>query len=256
MSFLGSQEGQGNFENEIGEGYVLLAELDEMHRKIYKNGGEGYEYLRNLGWNGKDRPEIEDDVDFNEQEIKAGMEDWVKEVSPELKKWLKFMHSVQVVVRSSSKARYLEHDTNTIAATPQIYLQQIISDFSSSKGHYKDVDKAKKVVSHLSYLLIFWERYYVAVQDILLRMVSENSVPEKYRNGLDLGMVKNVIGYFQGKELKKIQSDDKLIADFRKKVLADEILLEMKKRDFYRKPSVVKQDKIKERRGRPKRSYY
>ena len=52
------------------------------------------------------------------------------------------------------------------------------------------------------------------------------------------------------------QSDDKLIADFRKKVLADEILLEMKKREFYRKPSVVKQDKIKERRGRPKRSYY
>ena len=52
------------------------------------------------------------------------------------------------------------------------------------------------------------------------------------------------------------QSDDKLIADFRKKVLNDEILLEMKKREFYKKPSVVKQEKIKERRGRPKRNYY
>ena len=52
------------------------------------------------------------------------------------------------------------------------------------------------------------------------------------------------------------QSDDKLIADFRKKVLNDEILLEMKKREFYKKPSVVKQEKIKERRGRPKRTYY
>ncbi|KKU28487.1 MAG: hypothetical protein UX80_C0003G0034 [Candidatus Amesbacteria bacterium GW2011_GWA2_47_11b] len=45
------------------------------------------------------------------------------------------------------------------------------------------------------------------------------------------------------------QSDDKLIADFRKKVLADEVLLELKKREFYKKPSLVKQEKIKERRA-------
>jgi ribosomal protein S21 len=45
------------------------------------------------------------------------------------------------------------------------------------------------------------------------------------------------------------QSDDKLIADFRKKVLADEVILEIKKREFYKKPSIVKQEKIKERRA-------
>jgi len=45
------------------------------------------------------------------------------------------------------------------------------------------------------------------------------------------------------------QSEDRLIADFRKKVLSDEIILELKKREFYRKPSLVKQDKIKERRA-------
>ncbi|MDO8488189.1 MAG: 30S ribosomal protein S21 [bacterium] len=53
------------------------------------------------------------------------------------------------------------------------------------------------------------------------------------------------------------QSDDKLIADFRKKVLSDEVLLELKKREFYKKPSVVKQEKIKERRANKfrRRSY-
>ena len=51
------------------------------------------------------------------------------------------------------------------------------------------------------------------------------------------------------------QSDDKLIADFRKKVLGDEILIELKKREFYRKPSLVKQEKIKERRKTRRRSY-
>jgi ribosomal protein S21 len=44
------------------------------------------------------------------------------------------------------------------------------------------------------------------------------------------------------------QSDDKLIADFRKKVISDEILIELKQREFYRKPSIIKQEKIKERR--------
>ena len=45
------------------------------------------------------------------------------------------------------------------------------------------------------------------------------------------------------------QSEDRLIADFRKKVLSDEVILELKKREYYRKPSVVKQEKIKERRA-------
>lgn len=49
------------------------------------------------------------------------------------------------------------------------------------------------------------------------------------------------------------QSDDKLIADFRKKILADEVLIELKEREFYRKPSRIKQDKIKERRKGGKR---
>lgn len=51
------------------------------------------------------------------------------------------------------------------------------------------------------------------------------------------------------------QSDDRLIADFRKKVLADEVIQEIRDREFYKKPSVVRQEKIKERRRRPRRVY-
>lgn len=50
------------------------------------------------------------------------------------------------------------------------------------------------------------------------------------------------------------QSDDKLIADFRKKIINDEILLEMKAREFYHKPSEIKQEKMKEwRKGKGRR---
>ena len=51
------------------------------------------------------------------------------------------------------------------------------------------------------------------------------------------------------------QSDDKLIADFRKKVLNDDVLIELKKREFYRKPSILKQERIKERRKTKRRTF-
>jgi ribosomal protein S21 len=49
------------------------------------------------------------------------------------------------------------------------------------------------------------------------------------------------------------QSEDKLIADFRKKILSDEVLIELKDREFYKKPSRIKQEKIKERRKTKRR---
>lgn len=41
------------------------------------------------------------------------------------------------------------------------------------------------------------------------------------------------------------QTDDQLIAQFRKKVLADDIVAELKKREFYQKPSRARYEKIK-----------
>jgi ribosomal protein S21 len=45
------------------------------------------------------------------------------------------------------------------------------------------------------------------------------------------------------------QSDDKLIADFRKKVLSDEVLLELKKREHYYKPSQIRQARTKAKKS-------
>lgn len=41
------------------------------------------------------------------------------------------------------------------------------------------------------------------------------------------------------------QTDDQLIAQFRKKVLADDIIGELKKREFYIKPSRARYEKMK-----------
>lgn len=51
------------------------------------------------------------------------------------------------------------------------------------------------------------------------------------------------------------QTEDKLIADFRKKVMADEVIIELKDREYYKKPSVRRQERIKERRKGRRRVY-
>jgi len=49
------------------------------------------------------------------------------------------------------------------------------------------------------------------------------------------------------------ESDDRLIAKFRKKVQAEQLLTEIKEREFYKKPSVRKKEKLAESRRRRKR---
>lgn len=40
------------------------------------------------------------------------------------------------------------------------------------------------------------------------------------------------------------ESEDKLIAKFRKKVVADQILIEIKEREFYKPPSLKKKERL------------
>lgn len=49
------------------------------------------------------------------------------------------------------------------------------------------------------------------------------------------------------------QSEDQLISQFRKKILNEDVLEEISKRDFYQKPSVIKHEKLKDARKRKKK---
>lgn len=40
------------------------------------------------------------------------------------------------------------------------------------------------------------------------------------------------------------ETDDKLIAKFRKKILAEQILLELKDREFHKPPSLIKKERM------------
>lgn len=52
------------------------------------------------------------------------------------------------------------------------------------------------------------------------------------------------------------ESDSKLIAKFRKKVQAEQLLTEIKEREFYKPPAEKKKERLKElKRRRSRRSY-
>lgn len=48
-------------------------------------------------------------------------------------------------------------------------------------------------------------------------------------------------------------SNDQVIRKFKKKVLVDDVLTEIKKREFYKKPSVEKKEKLKELRRKKRK---
>jgi len=50
------------------------------------------------------------------------------------------------------------------------------------------------------------------------------------------------------------QTDDQLIAQFRKKILNEEVLEEITRKDFYQKPSTLKHEKSKELKRRQRRT--
>jgi len=52
------------------------------------------------------------------------------------------------------------------------------------------------------------------------------------------------------------ESDDKLIAKFRKKVQAEQLLAEIREREFYKSPAEKKKEKKKELERRRKRRSY
>lgn len=49
------------------------------------------------------------------------------------------------------------------------------------------------------------------------------------------------------------QSEDQLISQFRKRIFNEDVLEEISKRDFYQKPSVIKHEKLKDRRKKKKK---
>lgn len=49
------------------------------------------------------------------------------------------------------------------------------------------------------------------------------------------------------------QSEDQLIAQFRKKIFNEDVLEEISKRDFYQPPSVAKHERLKDLRKKKKK---
>lgn len=62
-----------------------------------------------------------------------------------------------------------------------------------------------------------WERYYVAIQDVYMRTINANEVPDEFNTGLDLGVIREVVNYFGGKEMVKMSANTSVYKNLNKK---------------------------------------
>lgn len=90
----------------------------------------------------------------------------------------------------------LRHDLGNIAVAVEGFLEVFLFD----------VQEGKKVdLKNLISVLERWGRYLVGVEDILLRIVSEDVVLPEYNTGVSLDTLSGAINFFSDKELPKMR---------------------------------------------------
>lgn len=128
------------------------------------------------------------------EEDEEAMRDLLVENGKQIEKLLGLFGFLKNYKKADARAR---HDLNNIAAAVDGMLAFYLE--SANKREELNFD-------HLSVVVSQWGRYVVGVEDVLVRIISEDTIPQEYNNGLDIDTVWGAINYFYNSELSKIRS--------------------------------------------------
>ncbi len=70
---------------------------------------------------------------------------------------------------------------------------------------YHDAQDENTTPENLEEALLYWDRIEVSLEDMLLRLVDKDKIPENYVRPIDLGVWNKVVDFFNDKEIKKIK---------------------------------------------------
>ena len=94
----------------------------------------------------------------------------------------------------------VKHDLNNIAAAVGGFLSFYLD--AAQKDDELDIDGLDEMVAT-------WDRYLVAAEDTLLRIISEDKILPEHNAGLNIETVSGAINYFSGTEITNIRSFSK-----------------------------------------------
>lgn len=178
---------------EIGERALeYWQQMQTSRRRLFENLKESSIFYNKLLVN-DGSAKNEDFSDLN-----GGLLEWKKHILPELKRWCLTIKESYVFLTKNGMSEYLDHDVANEST-------KVIggSEMSVVRMESPEID-AKSFFRMLKVFLEAWERYWVAVEDVLIRRIDGEKVPEKCQTGIKFDSLRATIDYFEKNELKNI----------------------------------------------------
>lgn len=188
----------GKNEKEVLRAYLLI--LSESHHRLFGVLKEKQESLEGLFPRNDDEDEektaAERSAEFGaDPEAAAAFGEWVESVGEEMKTWFKVIGDTYRHLENEPKlARYIQHDVGNEVASAIGFADLMLAEINNKR------DPAV-FNSYLCIFINYWERYWVPVQDVLLRYLSDTDVPPEYIKDLDLETLQRLLGYFETQEV-------------------------------------------------------
>ncbi len=184
---------------EIGEkAFEYWQQMQTCRRRLFENLKESSIFFDQLSVDGGG----EKNGDLSD--LNGGLLEWKKHILPELKKWSAVLRESYIFLTKNGMSEYLDHDVTNEST-------KVLggSEMSVVRMESPEID-AKAFFRMLKVFLEAWERYWVAVEDVLIRRMDEEKVPEKCKTGIELDLLKTLVDHFEKCELNNMRawSDD------------------------------------------------
>lgn len=184
-------------EEELGQTLEYWRQIRQGHFKLYDNLKSSAQYYDKLtNGNGDEITEQEE-----QEMLTDGVKEWKDEILKTLKDWRQELKSVYRFLAQSDKAEYLDHDLANEATKVMSGLELSCILLESEKVNLPGIFRKIKI------FIEAWERYWVAMEDVLLRKMSDKEVLKECVGELDIDLISRMIDYFKNIELSKIRQE-------------------------------------------------
>lgn len=181
---------------------TYLRSLAEGHRRLFHVLAESQKEMERVfpfsnGENGDDGEKKSTDGGVSEreqEEVAAAFSEWCDHMGKALSGWISDLNRVGSYLKGVRMEKYLGHDLRQPLSALVGFSELLGSDIKKKR-------MSANVSQHLHLIVLYVERCWVAIQDILLRRLSDTEVPKEYATNLDVEMLERLLGYIQNKEL-------------------------------------------------------
>ncbi|MBT3539246.1 ATP-binding protein [Candidatus Parcubacteria bacterium] len=177
-----------NKDNNFGD-YIKY--FRDVSNKVLPNLKESIDYL-------SEQRERDPDY-FDDDELSESFEEWktiMKEKISELFEQLKDMRNE---VKENGLAPYVGHDLSNISGALVGFLELSLEDFESKKMEF--------FRSYMERVVKYWDRYWVSLEDVLLRGIDKDSISQKYCNNFNIDSLGKAVSFLATTEYDGLKRD-------------------------------------------------